>query len=76
MPDYTCDECGDDLKMAEESTKEVVRIEPCETCRNESYDIGYREAEEEYERRHVKEEIQVDPLLKDPKEGGEDNEAA
>lgn len=72
MPDYTCDECGDDLKMAEESTTEVVRLEPCETCRNESYDIGFRESEEEFERAQKKlclEKI-VDPILL--KEGGED----
>lgn len=71
MPDYTCDECGDDLKMAEESTTEVARIVPCETCRNESYDIGYREAEEEYERRlGRKDGPAVDPHFR--KEGGEE----
>lgn len=69
MPDHTCDECGDDLIVAEESTKEVVRIEPCETCRNESYDIGFRESEEATERRlGVAKELTIDPLLK----GGED----
>ncbi len=38
MPNYICDDCGDDLKVAEPSDDKVVRIEACKTCMDDAYD--------------------------------------
>jgi len=53
MSKYICDACGNDLEVADGTTGEQVRLQPCITCNEESCDHSYQKGYEASEEKHV-----------------------